>query len=1065
MPAIPLGSEIVVNAIHPGNQYRPVIVSLSTGGFVIAWQDESGQGSGDLSDDVRFARFDAFGNRLNPGTDTLVNTTTLGAQFEATIAAFDDGRFVIAWTDASEAAPDSDNRAVRLQIFNQDGTPQGSEIVVNTTFPLSQDAPSIAVLGNNNIAVTWTSEDLNNSSNTNIIRRVFNENGGSVTGEQFVNTLTAGDQERSTVHALSNGGFAVVWEDRENVAPPGFFEYRTFIRFYNANGTAQAAPLVLNSFTANDPQEPGFAELSNGFIVVTWTETDPTLPPGDGSGHALRARILDPVSGLFGPVINVNATVSNDQNDAQVAALDNGQFVVVWTDLNTAGDDTSFGGVRLQVFDAAGNRIGPEIRVNEQTLFEQVNPVITVLPDFRFVVAWQDRSQVIGDTEGYSIRSHIFDARISGINISGESTNDEFVGSAFGDTISGLSGADRLTGGNGVDFLFGGIGLDVLFGDNGDDHLYGGAGADAHYGGSDAGRDYARYDDANHGNLYISLLNPALNTGAAAGDTYFGIEGVVGGVGHDTIVGNTLANVLFGGGGNDLVYGNAGNDLVFGEAGGDNLWGGLGADVHYGGTDGGIDYARYDDANHGNLQIRLDGLANSGAAALGDTYIGIEGLVGGVGNDTVVGSAGVNFLFGAGGNDLIYGGNGNDLLFGDAGTDNLWGGVGADQHHGGDGTDYARYDDASHGNLVISLLTPLTNTGAAAGDTYTAIEGLVGGSGNDTVTGNGSANILFGGGGNDLVSGGLGNDLLFGEAGADNLWGGQGADAHYGGAGAGTDYARYDDANHGNLRISLLDPSTNTGAAAGDTYSGIEGIVGGIGNDTVYGDTLANVLIGGAGNDFIYGGAANDQLFGEAGADNLWGGLGADAHYGGNDGSFDLAVYTDANYGNLTISLLAPSSNTGAAAGDTYFGIEGLSGGVGNDVVIGDAAANILFGQGGNDFIDGREGNDTLNGGSGADRFRLATAIGAGNVDTIAAFQVGVDDILLAQAIFAAIGASLTADEFAFGPAADGNDFLLYSSATGALTYDANANVAGGGIQIALLGTGLALTFSDFVMV
>jgi Ca2+-binding RTX toxin-like protein len=544
-----------------------------------------------------------------------------------------------------------------------------------------------------------------------------------------------------------------------------------FIRFYNANGTALGVPIALNTVvTGNDPQQPSLTELSTGLIVVTWTETDPEVPPGDGSGHSIRARVMDPGTGIMGPVINVNTTLSNDQSDAQVAALDNGQFVVVWSDRNTAGSDTSFGSVRMQVFDAAGNRVGEERRVNEQTLFEQANPVVTVLPDFRFVVAWEDRSQLVADTEGYSIHSRIFDARIAGIDIEGDDTNDAYVGSDFADTISGLAGTDRLLGGEGFDFLLGGIGFDSLDGGDDDDQLWGGAGADQHVGGD--GIDYARYDDANYGNLVIRLDNPALNTGAAAGDTYVGIEGLVGGAGADTVVGNAARNYLFGSGGADHVYGQGGNDHLSGDAGGDNLWGGAGADAHYGGNDAGVDYARYDDANWGNLVIRLDNAALNTGAAAGDAYFGIEGLVGGAGNDTVVGNASNNYLFGSGGGDQAYGGAGNDYLSGDAGGDNLWGGAGSDAHYGGSdaGVDYARYDDANWGNLTIRLDAPSLNAGAAAvGDTYAGIEGLVGGAGGDVIIGSAAANWLFGQGGADYIDGLGGNDYLNGGAGADRF--------------------------------------------------------------------------------------------------------------------------------------------------------------------------------------------------------------------------------------------------------------------------------------------------------
>ncbi|MGL4488774.1 MAG: calcium-binding protein, partial [Rhizobiaceae bacterium] len=127
--------------------------------------------------------------------------------------------------------------------------------------------------------------------------------------------------------------------------------------------------------------------------------------------------------------------------------------------------------------------------------------------------------------------------------------------------------------------------------------------------------------------------------------------------------------------------------------------------------------------------------------------------------------------------------------------------------------------------------------------------------------------------------------------------------------------------------------------------------------------------------------------------------------------------------------------------------------------------ANILFGQGGTDFIDGREGADVLVGGAQADDFRFATALGVGNIDTVSDFTVAQDDLLLAQTIFTAIGATLDAGELVIGAAAiDANDFLIYNSATGALSYDANGSAAGGTIQFATLSTGLALTVGDFVM-
>src|SRR5262249_56694422 len=52
------------------------------------------------------------------------------------------------------------------------------------------------------------------------------------------------------------------------------------------------------------------------------------------------------------------------------------------------------------------------------------------------------------------------------------------------------------------------------------------------------------------------------------------------------------------------------------------------------------------------------------------------------------------------------------------------------------------------------------------------IENAIGGSGNDTITGNDANNTLWGGPGNDTLLGGIGNDILHGGPGSDLLNGG-----------------------------------------------------------------------------------------------------------------------------------------------------------------------------------------------------------------------------------------------------------------------------------------------------
>jgi Ca2+-binding RTX toxin-like protein len=199
--------------------------------------------------------------------------------------------------------------------------------------------------------------------------------------------------------------------------------------------------------------------------------------------------------------------------------------------------------------------------------------------------------------------------------------------------------------------------------------------------------------------------------------------------------------------------------------------------------------------------------------------------------------------------------------------------------------------------------------------------------------------------------------------------------------------------------------------AGNDFYSGAAGRLSGI----VFGRAGFDTIIGGIDNDWFEGGADNDSLAGNAGNDNL---LGQD----GNDT---------------------------------------LNGGLGND---------ILDGGTGNDTLFGGPGNDRLIGGAGNDFFVFNTALNASaNRDVITDFNHVNDTFKLENAIFTKLGAGVHALNPAFfhaGPkAADANDYIVYNSATGVLSYDNDGNGAHAAIGFAVLTNHPVLAANDFVVI
>lgn len=185
--------------------------------------------------------------------------------------------------------------------------------------------------------------------------------------------------------------------------------------------------------------------------------------------------------------------------------------------------------------------------------------------------------------------------------------------------------------------------------------------------------------------------------------------------------------------------------------------------------------------------------------------------------------------------------------------------------------------------------------------------------------------------------------------------------------------------------------------------SGNDNLNGGSGADTINGLGGNDTIHGNGGDDLIYGGTGNDTLYGDDGNDTFHvnaTGQGIDRYIGGT-GNDTISV--SASAGSMQINLFQQSDLVEAITGSggtvviggssgndfldftltTLTNVAAIRGGLGNDTIIGSAAADIIQGQ---------EGDDTLKGGGGNDIFRVTATFdgfdsydgGAGN-DTIEA--------------------------------------------------------------------------------
>lgn len=677
-----------------------------------------------------------------------------------------------------------------------------------------------------------------------------------------------------------------------------------------------------------------------------------------------------------------------------------------------------------------------------------------------------DRGVWVSLVSGEGQRGHADGDSYSGIeNIYGSEFNDrltgrgnanELRGSAGDDSIFGNAGNDVLVGGDGEDTLgrlldgpdddtdpdmTNDAGNDVMRGNAGNDSLYGGDGADTLQGGAD--------DDAVMGEAGNDML-----WGGAGNDQ------VDGGEGNDVGWGNAGADAVNGDGGNDRLGGGRGNDTVQGGAGNDVQWGGNDNDLVQGGA--------------GNDQLR----GGSGADVVegGD---GADMIWGGAGADMLYGGAITRDTSGAvtGTNDNDGDGVNNNRAAGDTETDedaealydadtvayvdsnaavkvnlaSLKSYDGADQQPG-------TPDDAAvpDGDIFATV-----SGGYAEGDWITGFEHVRGSHYDDELTGDANANKIQGHRGDDTIKGGDesdttpgGGDILWGGAGDDKIDGGAGDDSIIGGAGdddidggtgddtievsAGSDTI---DGGAGNDTLSFAGASAGvtaslTGRADSDGYltilgdrvkNDVESLTGTAHDDTLTGNSSANVLSGGAGDDTLDGMAGADTLVGGAGDDTYMLEVGATdgksvdtvteaATGGGSDtliyvlargastgvgraagvnlanaevipANVERVVGTDQDdFFNLRVNYNAPSGQAGVTVelGDGTGGVgQRADGGTGPDTILGGDAWDIMFGGAGNDSLVGGAGLNQLYGDDGNDTLTSTSlsSTGAGALD------------------------------------------------------------------------------------
>lgn len=315
--------------------------------------------------DVRGQRFDSSGMLL--GTEFQVAE---GAQsyFVAygghDVACEDGGDFVVAWSANAGFGYYSVN--VRAQRFASGGSLIGTEFQVNTY--TGAFLPSIAADDDGDFVIAWTDLSGHDGQALGVFARRFNSSGMLAGAEFQVNSYTSGVQIFPSAAIDQDGDFVIAWfDDGYNYPDPGQDgdDSGVFAQLFDSTGVRVGAEFSVNVFTTDDQSFPSAAMDQNGSFVIAWQSG----ADQDGQGYGIFARRFTSGGASAGSEFQVNAFGTGYQFGPSAARDDGGRFLISWTD--TSGRDGDSSGVFARRFDGAGAPVTSDFQVNTFTLGAQ----------------------------------------------------------------------------------------------------------------------------------------------------------------------------------------------------------------------------------------------------------------------------------------------------------------------------------------------------------------------------------------------------------------------------------------------------------------------------------------------------------------------------------------------------------------------------------------------------------------------------------------------------------------------------------------------------------------------
>ncbi|MCY2954359.1 MAG: hypothetical protein NTU53_20705 [Planctomycetota bacterium] len=370
------GGEFRVNTFTPDYQGMQDVAIDADGDFVVVWTSAAHDGS----DYGIFAQlYNSAGNRI--GGEFQVNVVTSGEQREPSVAMDPKGNFVVVWR--SEEPDDKDRVVIRR--YDALGSPVSGEIDAITARSSTGYNPDIAMDADGDCVVAWSG--YGGRIGVDLFARRFNSL-GQPQGDVFdVNSAAAGQQSSPVAAMDDDGNFVIAWATFSD----DYKEADVYAQRFDASGTRLGSEFRVNTYTDRWQIWQSIAIDADGDFVIVWE----SLYQGEG-GFDIYGQRFDSTGARQGGEFRVNDFTDSNQTFPTVAMDADGDFVVAY---QTSPDPNNQYEIYAKRYNAAGDSLGAEFRVNTTLINSQHEAVIAMNAVGDFIVTWQSNLQD-GSNEG-----------------------------------------------------------------------------------------------------------------------------------------------------------------------------------------------------------------------------------------------------------------------------------------------------------------------------------------------------------------------------------------------------------------------------------------------------------------------------------------------------------------------------------------------------------------------------------------------------------------------------------------------------------------------------------------